>query len=148
MLTTQEALQNTDLDIEQIRRLTHEYSWAIDNFQLDELLGLFAQDAVFDLRGLGAPSEAVGHEALRAAFAAIIDSLSGCVHLTMNHLIDVDGDTATGNIYCHAFVVNADGSRAENLVVYQDDYVRTDDGWKFSSRTLKPLLPAAPSTNA
>lgn len=143
MPTTQDSLQGTQIDTEQIRRLTHEYSWAIDNFRLEELLGLFVEDAVFDLRGFGAPDESVGREAVRATFAALIDSLSGCVHLTMNHLIDVDGDTATGTIYCHAFVVNADGSRADNLALYEDTYIRTRDGWKFSSRSAKPLLPAA-----
>ena len=143
MTTTKDSLQSTDLDTEQIRRLTHEYSWAIDKFLLDELLGLFAEDAVFDMRGFGAPAASVGHEEVRATFAALIDSLSGCVHLTMNHLIDVDGDTATGTVYCHAFVVNPDGSRADNLALYEDSYVRSGDGWKFSQRSVKPLLPAA-----
>ena len=65
MPPTEETLQNTDLDIERIRRLTHEYSRAIDNFQLDDLVEPFGEDAVFDLRGFGAPSEAVGHEVVR-----------------------------------------------------------------------------------
>ena len=144
MLTTQEALQNTELDVEQIRRLTHEYSWAIDNSRLEDLVGLFTESAVFDMRGFGAPAALEGHEALRAGFAALIDGLSGCVHLMMNHLIDVAGDTATGTVNCHAFVLDKDGNRAENLPLYTDTYLRTSQGWKFSSRVVNPLLPAGP----
>lgn len=140
---TTEALQATDLDIGQIRRLTHDYAWAIDNFLLDDLVALFTEDAVFDMRGFGAPAEAAGREAVRGAFSAMIDSLGGCVHLTMNHLIDVDGDTASGKVYCHAFVLNPDGSRAENLALYDDVYVRTEDGWRFRSRVVSPMLAGA-----
>jgi ketosteroid isomerase-like protein len=145
MSATKEQLQSTDLDIEQIRRLTHEYSWAIDNFQLEEIVELFVVDAVFDLRGFGAPAEARGHEEIRASFAGLIESLTACCHLTMNHIIDVDGDTARGTIYCHAFVIAPDGSRDDNLAIYEDSYIRTDEGWKFQYRSAKPLLPAAPA---
>ncbi|MGD6979069.1 MULTISPECIES: nuclear transport factor 2 family protein [Citricoccus] len=144
---TTEALQSTAQDVEQIRRLTHDYAWAIDNFLLDDLVALFTEDAIFDMRGFGAPAESAGREAVRAAFSAMIDSLGGCVHLTMNHLVDVDGDTATGRVYCHAFVLNPDGSRAENLALYEDAYARTVDGWKFSSRVIKPLLAGAPASD-
>jgi ketosteroid isomerase-like protein len=145
---TTEALQATDLDVEQIRRLTHDYAWAIDNSLLEDLVALFTEDAVFDMRGFGAPAESAGREAVRDAFSAMIDSLGGCVHLTMNHLIDVDGDTASGRVYCHAFVVNPDGSRAENLALYEDAYSRTDSGWKFSSRVVTPMLAGAPASDA
>jgi ketosteroid isomerase-like protein len=145
---TTEALQATDLDVEQIRRLTHDYAWAIDNSLLEDLVALFTEDAVFDMRGFGAPAESAGREAVRDAFSAMIDSLGGCVHLTMNHLIDVDGNTASGRVYCHAFVVNTDGSRAENLALYEDAYTRTDSGWKFSSRVVTPMLTGAPASDA
>ena len=141
------AQQGTDLDIEAIRRLTHEYSRAVDTFQLEEIVALFAADAVFDLRGFGAPEEARGLDAIRASFTGLIESLTACTHLTMNHLIDVDGDKATGTIYCHAFVIGLDGSRDDNLALYEDTYIRTQGGWKFQHRSAKPLL-AAPDSAA
>lgn len=145
---TNQALEATELDVEQIRRLTHEYAWAIDNFLLEDLVALFTDDGVFDMRGFGAPAASVGSEAVRATFATLIDSLSGCAHLMTNHLIHVDGDIATGTSYCHAFVVNPDGSRVENLALYEDTYVHTDTGWKFRARSVKPLLPAAPTSDS
>jgi len=141
------AHQSTTLDVEAIRRLTHDYSWAVDNFRLEEIVDLFAADAVFDLRGFGAPEEVRGHDAIRASFAGLIENLTACTHLTMNHLIDVEGETARGTIYCHAFVVGPDGSRDDNLALYEDRYTRTEDGWKFQHRSVKPL-PAAPSPAA
>lgn len=137
---TNQTIESTDLDLEQIRRLTHDYAWAIDNFRLDDLVALFAEDSVFDMRPFGASAAAEGIGAVREAFKAMIDSLGGCVHLTMNHLIDVAGDSATGKVYCHAFVLNPDGSRAENLCLYEDVYARTGGGWKFRSRVVSPLL--------
>ncbi|MFD1210802.1 nuclear transport factor 2 family protein [Arthrobacter sp. GCM10027362] len=142
MSAVQTTETTVDADVEQIRRLVHEYSRAIDTFQLTGVVGTFADDAVWDMSALGAP-QASGIDQVRAAFAALIDSLTACCHFTTNHLVDVDGDTATGTVYCHAFAVGADGSRAENLVLYSDDYTRTAKGWKFQRRTVTPLMPAA-----
>ncbi|WP_336713842.1 nuclear transport factor 2 family protein [Arthrobacter sp. USHLN218] len=130
-----------DVDVEQIRRLVHQYCRAIDTFQLSDVVGTFTDDAVWDMSALGA-SQASGIENVRASFAALIDSLTACVHFTTNHLVDVDGDTATGTVYCHAFAIGADGSRVENLILYTDDYTRTAGGWKFQRRTVTPLMPA------
>lgn len=137
---TTENLQATDADVEQIRRLTSDYAWAIDNSNLDDLVGLFTEDAVFDMRPFGAPAAAEGAAAVRENFAGMIESLQGCVHMMMNHRIDVEGDTAHGTAYCHAFMVTADGNKAENLVLYTDKYARTIDGWKFKSRVIGKLL--------
>lgn len=143
-----QTIETTALDVEQIRRLTHDYAWAIDNSHLDDLVTLFTDDAVFDMRPFGAPAAAEGADAVREAFRAMIDSLGGCVHLTMNHLIDVAGDSATGKIYCHAFVLNPDGSRAENLCLYEDVYARTGEGWKFRTRVVSQLLAGDPAAEA
>lgn len=137
---TTKNLQAVDADVEQIRRLTADYAWAIDNFQLDDLVALFAEDAVFDMRAFGAPAAAEGKAAVREGFAALIEGLRGCVHMMMNHRIDVTGDTAEGTAYCHAFMTTAAGEKAENLVLYQDRYVREDSGWKFQSRVIQHLM--------
>lgn len=141
-----ESLQTIDTDVEQIRRLTSDYAWTIDNFQLDDLVELFSDDGVFDMRAFGAPAAAEGKPAVREGFSALIDSLAGCVHMMMNHRIDVTGDTAQGTAYCHAFMTTAAGDKAENHVLYEDSYVRGIGGWKFQKRVLKQLLKDAPAS--
>lgn len=137
---TTENLQTVDADVEQIQRLISDYAWSIDNFHLDDLVDLFTEDAVFDMRPFGAPASAEGVAAVRENFAGMIDGLKGCVHMMMNHRIDVDGDTAKGTVYSHAFMITADGDKADNLVLYTDEYSRTSDGWKFQSRVIGKLL--------
>lgn len=138
-MTTQN-LQTTDTDVEQIHRLNSDYAWAIDNFHLDDLVALFTEDAVFDMRPFGAPTAAEGAAAIKENFAGMIDGLKACVHMMMNHRIDVTGDTAKATVYCHAFMITADGNKADNLLVYNDEYARTQDGWKFQSRVIEKLL--------
>ncbi|MGM7666567.1 nuclear transport factor 2 family protein [Microbacterium sp. A93] len=142
---TNPTIEAIDVDLEQIRRLTHDYAWAIDTSHLEDLVGLFTEDGVFDMRSLGAPAAFDGASGVREGFRSMIEGLGGCVHLMMNHLVDVAGDTATGKVYCQAFVLNPDGSRAENLLLYEDAYARTGAGWKFQSRVISPLL-AAPTS--
>lgn len=133
-------LQTVDTDVEQIRRLASDYAWAIDNFQVEELVDLFTDDSVFDMRAFGAPAAAEGKEAVRDGFSALIDGLSACAHLMMNHRIDVEEDTARGTAYCHAFMTTATGDKAENLVLYEDVYARKGNNWKFQSRVIKHLM--------
>ncbi len=92
------------------------------------------------MRELGAPVAFEGREGLTAAFNGMVDSMDGCLHMMMNHLIDVTGDTATGTVYCDAYTLQPDGNRAQMLVFYTDEYVKQDGEWKFATRIVRPLL--------
>lgn len=50
-----------------------------------------------------------------------------------NHVIDLDGDEATGTVYCLA-QLHHDGTFVEQSLVYEDRYVRLADGWRFRIR--------------
>lgn len=146
--STPQAPQSTAelADIEAIRRLTHNYAWAVDNAQLDVLLSLFTEDAEWDTTAFGMGVER-GHPALREFFSGLIANTDSRCHMAMNHRIDVDDNTARATVYLHAFVVmKADGRRDESVGYYADDYVRTAQGWKFRRRVANPLMdpPAAP----
>lgn len=131
-------------DAEALRRLTHEYARAVDSGRLDDLVALWTEDAVWDVTAFDmAPVQGV--DAIRAFFAALVENTTHRCHLASNHVIDVDGDRASARVYLHAFVVTADGSRDESLGYYDDEYVRTADGWRFQRRTVQPLLPPPPA---
>lgn len=133
-------------DIAAIRRLTHDYAWAVDHAQLDDLIPLFTEDAEWDTTAFGMGIER-GQEALRAFFQGLIDNTKTRCHMAMNHRIELNGDEATATVYLHAFVEMAqDGRRDESVGYYADDYVRTPQGWKFRRRVANPLMdpPEAP----
>lgn len=136
-------------DVQAIRRLTHDYSRAVDTSQLELLLTLFTDDAEWDTTAFGMGVER-GQEELRDFFAGLIRNTEQRCHMAMNHRIDVDGDTATATVYLHAFVTMADGQVDESVGYYADTYLRTPRGWKIRRRVANALMepPAAPVQSA
>jgi ketosteroid isomerase-like protein len=130
-------------DVEALRRLTHEYSRAVDSARLDDIVDLFTDDAEWDTSDFG--MEVVrGKAGVREFFAGLIRNTRHRSHLAVNHMFDVDGDIASGTVYLHAVVVLPEGRRDESVGFYTDDYVRTVQGWKFRRRAAHPLLPPPP----
>src|SRR4051794_14406234 len=106
MTTATDRLDQSSLvaDEAAIRRLTHEYSRAVDSSDVDSLMQLWTDDAVWDVTNFG--MEIVrGADAIREFYAALIANTTHRCHLALNHLIDVSGDTASAIVYLHAFVV-------------------------------------------
>ena len=62
------------------------------------------------------------------------------VQTVLNGGVDVDssGDTATGRWYIQEQVVRSNGDRGILLAHYDDQYIKTTEGWKFSRRFLQP----------
>lgn len=91
---------------------------------------MFVDDGVWD----GRPSTgyAQGRAEIKALFEAF-GAVPFIVHYVTNPIIEVDGDTATGN--WHALVtMTVPGEQAVwSLGLYLEEYVRTPDGWKFRS---------------
>jgi len=54
------------------------------------------------------------------------------LHVT-NHLIELDGDTAEGRVYCLA-QLDRGAELVEQSIVYEDRYVRRDGRWLFAVR--------------
>lgn len=76
--------------------------------------------------------------------ASFMDEWHAGLGLTVHHVtniaVDVDGDTATARSYGNA-VLQLDPEKPESVLnlhgTYEDTLVRTDVGWKISSRTSK-----------
>ena len=86
--------------------------------------------------GLGVPDAG-------ARWAAALEGLrrySGTFHHLGQRRVDLDGDEATGEVYCQAHhFAETDGRREDRVVFirYQDAYVRRLEGWRFASRRLE-----------
>lgn len=54
-----------------------------------------------------------------------------------NYVVSVDGDEAAARTYIDAWIMSVDGASGINaLGIYDDELVRTDDGWRIARRTL------------
>jgi ketosteroid isomerase-like protein len=117
-----------------IEQLYVAYNHRIDFGTAEEWAACFTDDATFN----SGYSEEVGHDALLAFFAATKEMVPDIRHIITNVLIEGDGDTACGSAYIEA-TTGAGGDRtALTTGRYQDELVKTADGWRFSVRKMLP----------
>jgi uncharacterized protein (TIGR02246 family) len=121
---------------ESIRDLVARYNANGDSGRLDQMMELFAEDAVMQIDGGDAHE---GRAAIRRFFESAVDGFAdveGPVlvrHSVTTHVIDVTGpETATGRAYFTVFL--ADGP--DHWGRYVDDYRRVDGLWRFAKRRV------------
>jgi hypothetical protein len=119
-----------------IIELTHRYCWALDSKNWDLLDQVFLPDARGDLRS-AVPIE--GRDAIRARISRSIEPLDATQHTVSNHMIDIDGDSATSRCYLHSQHVRHAAEGGVLFVIagrYEDQLVRTPEGWRIAFRRL------------
>jgi ketosteroid isomerase-like protein len=122
-------------DVEEIKRLKHRYCGYCDaNYDADALANLFMEDAIWDG---GERGRYDGREAIRTFFQNAPQRLSFAIHMVLNPIIEVNGDTATGTWYLFQPCTYADGNRAVwGSARYDEQYVRINGEWKFKHLKL------------
>lgn len=116
-------------DREAIRDLASRYAHCIWQGDIDGAIDLFAEDGKMDMDGRAIK----GRQALSAAYKA---ALNGVFHpFVHNHLIELDGDRASGRC-CLDLRAILNGKSMIGSGFYVDHYVRTAGKWKFASRKL------------
>ena len=78
-----------------------------------------------------------GIHQVEEAFAAFSADVKRSFHLNGQHVVEIDGDAATGIAYCQVrHVSDEDGHEVvtDSSVRYDDEYVRRDGRWRISSR--------------
>jgi len=125
-------------DVEAIKKLKARYCAYCDNqYDAEGLASLFTPDAVWDGGELLGRSE--GREAIRTFFQGSSQRLPFAIHHVMNPVIEVDGDTATGQWYLFQPCIRADQNQAFWLAArYDEAYLRVDGEWKFRRMTIDP----------
>ena len=119
------------LDTEEIRNLARRYAhyvWQCDGVGAS---GLFAVDGVMDP---GDRPAFEGRATIREAYVEIFaeSEFRPFVH---NHVLDIQGDVATGTCYLD-LKANVDDKLMVGWGYYDDDYVREDGHWLFERRRL------------
>lgn len=126
-----------------ISDLVATYASALDRRRYDQLQGLFVPGALVKVfENPRDERELVRTYAGGAEFAAYIASAFHSYLVTTHFLgqqtITVESDSATAEVYCLGHHVYEKDGEWYNRVVglrYEDSYVRTPDGWRFSGRS-------------
>jgi 3-phenylpropionate/cinnamic acid dioxygenase small subunit len=136
----------------ELQDLGHAYATAIDERDADRLVGLFTDDGHFGvhLPGVDEPfARFDGRDEIRTLMG-MLEPYGDTMHLMTNHRVDVEGNTATGVVYCLAHHLTERNDTLEDLVMairYVDRYERTLGGWRIADRRcvrywteLRPVL--------
>lgn len=129
----------TATDRDAIRDLLARYTYNGDRGRVAELAACFADDGALEFPG----ASARGAEAILAALTsgARNPALTFVRHHITNPLIDIVGDAATARSY---FAVHADNG-LDHSGTYNDNLVRTNNGWRFTLRRVRVDWQAATS---
>ena len=134
------------LDRRDIDELHSRYLFGLDWRDADAVASTFAEDGVLDwLGGLVEGREAIREEVknMKAFFGKFEEAdkpshPSRLRHFVTNKLMKIDGDTATTRAFW--FEIDNDNRHRWPYVGayghYEDDLVRTPDGWRFKRRKI------------
>jgi len=126
-------------DITAIVNVINLYPVAVDTQQWKLFDRVFTGDASTDFGG-GAIFLGLG--LIKQAFAAIHEPFEATQHITTNHQVVVDGDTASCLSYVHGRFIRQvpnGGNLFELTGWYDDQLVRGTDGWRIRIRNCRTV---------
>lgn len=118
----------------EIQQLLIDYSTAIDRRRFDDLDRVFTPDAYIDYRALGGIDGP--YPQVKAWLAEVLPNFPSYAHLLGNFDVRIDGDAASSRTLCFNPMVLG-GEKGQVLFCglwYEDEFVRTTDGWRMSRR--------------
>jgi len=117
-------------DHAEIRNLLAKYCLLLDLDDMDSWLQLFTDDAVYEVYG----HQGIGRDGIRT----LLTGAPGGLHLGGPPVIELDGDRAT--TLRNLLFVDATTGDQRNAV-YDDDIVRTADGWLIARCRCRFITP-------
>ena len=120
---------------DEIHNLLERYCWTIDHGLLDEWVACFAADGVLHIRD----TELRGREAIRTEMGERIHQRFRFFrHLPHSASVSVTDSThALARSYFELRGADISGRELEALGAYEDELVRTGEGWMLSRRTVE-----------
>ena len=132
MDTTSARLQHIE-DILEIQELTARYNHTFDAGDAEGYADCWTDDGTMthDVRP--------GHSGRDAFLDTVRRYDSQVIHMTTDHVVEVEGDTATQDCSFVLFTRAKDRSTNNFFMTgrYHDELVRTSAGWKFQRRTTQ-----------
>jgi hypothetical protein len=123
------------LDEKAIVDVTIAYCWALDNREWEKLSDVFLPDSTARL-GIG---EQRNRAEIIERISTALGPLDDSQHMVNCHQVVLDGDRATSRCYLQAQHIRRSAEGGANYIVagrYEDQWVRTTDGWRIMHRQL------------
>jgi len=119
-----------------IQQLIATYPGIVDEREFDRLDDIFTSDARIDFSAFGGPVDTL--PAIKAFLRESMALFKRTQHMMGLPDITLDGDRARARTSCTnpMVVAVADGTTSVMLIGlwYDDEFVRTPEGWRFTSR--------------
>lgn len=123
----------------EIQQLLVDYATAIDRRRFDDLDRIFTPDAYIDYRAMGGIDGP--YPQVKAWLSEVLPHFPAYYHLLGNFDIRLDGDGASGRTMCfNPMQLGADGRILFCALWYDDEFVRTDSGWRMTRRVESKCL--------
>jgi hypothetical protein len=128
--------RSPEVDHRQITDLALRYAQSVDRRDAEALAGLFVEGG--GIHGSGYESR--GRDALLRIPPMLSKRYVATFHSVQNHLIELAGDEATGEVYAlsHHLQRKDDNTLTDFVMVmrYRDRYLHQADGWRFAEREI------------
>lgn len=128
-------------DESQLRALVATYAHAVAQRDAEVWGGTWAEDSTWNLLG----QSPRGREAIVALWSGLMTRFEFVVHRASDAILKIEGDRATGVWAITEQGRSLDGQAMLLLGRYDDVYVRTEQGWRFSERTLQVFYQGTPA---
>lgn len=128
-------------DVAALRRVVDEYAIAVDRRDAVGFADLFTEDAVLAIYEFGDDGPALTYDGRDRLLEVVelVGAFAATMHVMANHVVDVDGDEASGLVYSLCHHLSEQDGKAENtlmLLQYRDRYVRRDGRWRIARRDV------------
>ncbi len=122
----------------EIQQLLVDYSTAIDQRRFDDLDKVFIPDAYIDYRAMGGIDGKFPK--VKAWLAEVLPAFANYAHMLGLPSIHLTGDSATARTFCFnpmVFGAAEPTTKPATMLLglwYDDEFIRTTDGWRMSRR--------------
>ncbi|MCV7155101.1 nuclear transport factor 2 family protein [Mycolicibacterium pyrenivorans] len=125
-------------DIQDISDVLVRYATGIDRRDWTLFRTVFTDDCELDYGDIGTWS---GVDAVTEFMVAAHEMAGHTMHRITNQVVSVECDTATSRAYVDALIMAQDNSSGVNAAgFYDDEFVRTDNGWRLARRRFTTVL--------
>lgn len=118
-----------------LRYLVEGYAHGCDTRDADVLRACFADGATLTVHWSGRDATTMTFPEGAEHIARNLARYDRTLHVVGNHRAEVDGDDATGIVYCFAHHITGTDDHVM-AIRYHDTYRRTPDGWRITERHL------------
>ena len=128
-----------------IENLSNRYMVSVDSGDIETVMSTWADDGVLEwVFGVEHGKDAIRRAMSGFGGARYVEIPEGATsrprtrHQIINHVIDIDGDTATTIAYWFAFTNNTPQGDVQLLYFghYEDELIRDGDSWLFTKRSV------------